>query len=604
MKYCLMFIISLWSFASHSALEQPINPEGLYMNNFSGGVAGLELIVIRSLQTGGNQYIVSNVSGRGVIATILPDGQIEVTPQGVVGNFDSEDTAQFSITGSQPNQYDLTRIALTEPSFLNYNGEAFPVNPLYAGSWSGVENGFDLITGDLDQTFSTFIFNSTLTTEVENDGTPALRSTEFIGPTLNGFFQGVMDSQRSWIIQIGDSPFTQVDPELALPTLPGTRASFDIRFFGRGRFNDINTFTNTILVESRDDVPAPPQPKLFLFQQTLVRQQPLVPGDFDNDGSISNSDRDQIMALYGLDDFTLGYNLLADIDNNGIVDLRDSTALDNVDTPLMTIDAGFSGSWFNTSRNGEGWNLAILPGNRAIIAFFTYAPDGSTQSWIVGVGNVVDNEIIFSNLNITGGALFGDLFNPDDVERTTWGDIRIYFTDCNNGAISYGADQPFDNNARPISRLTTLAGISCGQTPAVNADSQAITGSWFSPIRDGEGIIFEALPDGRIVMYWYTYDTEGGEQYWLGGVGSFDATTNTAQFDALRSTTGTAFGDAFTAGDVAQVPWGSASFQQLGCDNGVLNFSSTLPEFGDSSYPLIRLTGIDTLVCDPAQFSQ
>ncbi len=584
---------------------QNINPEGLYSNNFSGGVSGLEAILIRPVEGEQDQYIISNVNGRGFVATIQPDGQIIIDPFGVVGNFDTPDSAQFSIPQAQPSQYQITRIALTEPDFLTYNGQAFPVNPVYEGSWDGTERAYDVVTGEeiIDATFP-FLYNGILSRQVNNDGIEGLRSTEFINGALNGFFQGVMDSQRSWVVQIGDASFVQADPDLALQNIPGTQTSFTVRFMGRGQFQDINTFTNTVLVEAREDMPAPPQPKLFLFEQTLERQQPLTPGDFDGNGSIEESDREQIRALFGLDDFSNGYNLLADIDNNGIIDLRDTAAVDGGATQLMTIDAGFSGSWFNTGRSGEGWNLAILPGNRAVIAFFTFAPDGSTQTWIVGAGRVIGNEIIFSNLNITAGALFGDQFDPDDVQRTAWGEIRIYFTDCNNGAISYAAGEPFDNNARPISRLTQLAGLGCGQTSPVITASQVVTGTWFSPLRDGEGIIFEALPDGRVVTYWYTYDVAGGQQYWLGGVGQFDEATNTVQFDMLRSSLGTSFGDEFSAGDVMQIPWGTASFRQTDCDNGVLDFTASLDGFGNGSYNLIRLTSVDTLACNPDQFTQ
>ncbi len=605
MKYSSAFVSSMLLTITCSIHAQSINPEGLYSNAFSGGVNGQEVILIRPLENAENQYRISNVNGRGFIATIQPNGQINIDPFGVVGNFNTPDTAQFSVPQAQPSQYQLTRMALTDNNFVSYNNQAFPVNPLYEGAWSGTERAYDIITGAeiQDATFP-FIYNTILSRQVNNDGIEGFRSTEFINGVLNGFFQGVMDSQRSWIVQIGDSPLQQADPELAMQTILGSTTGFPRRFIARGQFEDINTFTNTVLVEHRADMPILPEIKMFLFQQTMIRQQPLTPGDFDGNGSIEQSDRDQISELYGLDDFRNNYNLLADIDNNGIIDLRDITAVDGGNTQLMTIDAGFSGSWFNTGRSGEGWNLAILPGNRAILAFFTFAPDGSTQVWVVGVGQVFDNEIIFSDLNITAGALFGDQFDPNDVQRSTWGDIRIYFTDCNNGAISYASDNPFDNNARPISRLTLLAGVGCGQTPAVITASQVVTGTWFSPSRDGEGIIFEALPDGRVVMYWYTFDVEGGQQYWLGGVGQFDATTNTVQFDMLRSSLGTSFGDGFVAGDVVQIPWGSASFQQLDCDSGILDFAGTLDGFGNGSYNLIRLTSVDSLACNPEQFSQ
>lgn len=606
MNHFSVRITSLLLILVSHAYAQGIDPRGLYENTFSGGVNGREAVLIRAIPGSNNQYTISNVQGRGFTAEIQTNGQIIVEPFGVVGSFDGPDSAQFSVPQNQPAQYQLQRIFMTDNEFVDYNQQAFSVNPLYSGSWNGLERAFDEITGQeiLDDTFP-FSFTSTLSASINNSGVEGLRSTEFFGGQLNGFFQGVMDSRRSWVIQVGDADFLQIDPELAMQTLDGNGTSFAVRFIGRGQFEDINTFTNTVIVESREDNPAPPQRKLFLFQQTLERQQPLVPGDFDGDGGVNANDRSQIMNLYGLDDFRNSYNLLADIDNNGVIDLRDTAALDNNDPELMAINSGHSGSWFNTSRSGEGWNLAILPGStRATIAFFSFSPDGNNQVWIVGVGQVNGNEIIFSDLNITAGAQFGNAFDPDDVQRFTWGDIRVYFTDCNNGAISYGTDGVFGNNARPISRLTALAGADCSQASPVITPSQVVTGTWFAPARDGEGIIFEALPDGRVVMYWYTYTNDGGQQYWLGGVGTFDETTNSLQFDNLRTSTGAAFGDAFASGDVMQVPWGTANFTQSDCSNGVLNFNSSQPEYGSGSYALIRLASVDNLVCDPSQFTQ
>lgn len=601
--YMALLLLSMTIIAD-IAPAQSINPEGLYQNLFTGGASGQEAVLIRALPDTQRQYTISNVNGRGIVATIQTDGQISMEPFGVIGQFNSPDTAQLTLPQGTPSQYQLTRIALTGTDFVAYNGQAFAVNPLYAGSWDGIERAYDAVTGveRQDANFP-FSFTSNLSAEPAGNGIQGLRSTEFFGGMLNGFFQGVMDTQRSVVIQIGDAEFFQTDPDLAMQTLPGNASSFPVRFIGRGQFQDINTYTNTVLVESREDQPLPPQLKLFLFQQTLTRQQPLTPGDFDGDDMVDSDDRAQIAALFGLNDMRDGYNLLADIDNNGSIDLRDTALLDAAPVETMAIEAGHSGSWFNTQRSGEGWNIVILPNNRAVIAFFSFSPDGSAQVWIVGAGQVVGDEIIFRNLNITSGAMFGDEFDPDDVQRTTWGDIRIYFTDCNNGAIAYGADAVFGNNARPISRLTNLAGIGCGGNPAASIPAQAVTGTWFSPLRDGEGIIFETLPNGQIVMYWYTYAAEGGNQYWLGGVGTFDAATNTAQFEQLRSSSGAAFGDAFSSDDVMQIPWGSARFIQTGCNSGTLEFDSSLMAFGSGSYELTRLTSVASLNCDSSQFN-
>ena len=40
---------------------------------------------------------------------------------------------------------------------------------------------------------------------------------------------------------------------------------------------------------------------------------------------------------------------------------------------------------------------------------------------------------------------------------------------------------------------------------------ETMSGSWYDPTRDGEGIVLEILPDGRQLAYWFTYDIDGNQ---------------------------------------------------------------------------------------------
>ena len=50
---------------------------------------------------------------------------------------------------------------------------------------------------------------------------------------------------------------------------------------------------------------------------------------------------------------------------------------------------------------------------------------------------------------------------------------------------------------------------------------EKLTGSWFDPSRDGEGLTFEVVGDTTVLAYWFTYDTDGS-QMWLLGVDALD----------------------------------------------------------------------------------
>ena len=125
------------------------------------------------------------------------------------------------------------------------------------------------------------------------------------------------------------------------------------------------------------------------------------------------------------------------------------------------VDGGFSGTWFN-QETGVGMLLDITadPNSdypRAVIAWYTYDPDGSgNQAWVVGTGQVIGQTIISSDVVITEGAVFGEGFNEDDVQRTLWGQIRIDFTDCNNATLSYNSTvEGFGSGETSIQRLTS-----------------------------------------------------------------------------------------------------------------------------------------------------
>ncbi len=57
----------------------------------------------------------------------------------------------------------------------------------------------------------------------------------------------------------------------------------------------------------------------------------------------------------------------------------------------------------------------------------------------------------------------------------------------------------------------------CLSTERLQAGPE-LSGSWFDPARDGEGISIQLLEGGRSLLYWFTFDDEGGQR-WLFEVG-------------------------------------------------------------------------------------
>jgi hypothetical protein len=39
-----------------------------------------------------------------------------------------------------------------------------------------------------------------------------------------------------------------------------------------------------------------------------------------------------------------------------------------------------------------------------------------------------------------------------------------------------------------------------------------VSGSWYTPSRSGEGFFIEALADGEVLIYWFTYSGDSASQ--------------------------------------------------------------------------------------------
>ena len=79
------------------------------------------------------------------------------------------------------------------------------------------------------------------------------------------------------------------------------------------------------------------------------------------------------------------------------------------------------------------------------------------------------------------------------------------------------------------------------------------SGSWYDPAHDGEGFIVQFFSDSQAVIYWFTYN-EDGTQRWFIGLG--DASGDRLVIDNLQITDGGVFGPAFNPDDVVRTDVG------------------------------------------------
>jgi hypothetical protein len=121
------------------------------------------------------------------------------------------------------------------------------------------------------------------------------------------------------------------------------------------------------------------------------------------------------------------------------------------------VNASHAGNWYNPSRDGEGFQLAVEGSTGLhVITYYTYL-DGE-QVWLIGTGTIDGNVIAFEDMIITSGADFGPGFNAADVVRTPFGTLTLEFSDCNNASIDVDSILPeFPDQQIELQRIVTGA---------------------------------------------------------------------------------------------------------------------------------------------------
>jgi hypothetical protein len=122
---------------------------------------------------------------------------------------------------------------------------------------------------------------------------------------------------------------------------------------------------------------------------------------------------------------------------------------------------------------------------------------------------------------------------------------------------------------------------------------------WVDRERNGEGFMLEVLPENRALVYWYTYDTEG-QQDWYYAVGEIRG--NRILFNELLQVENGQFGPGHDPAAVQNIVVGSASFTWSSCDEGVMDWR--LDQQGDyrtGRMNLERLTHLMGLPCTTGQ---
>lgn len=122
-----------------------------------------------------------------------------------------------------------------------------------------------------------------------------------------------------------------------------------------------------------------------------------------------------------------------------------------------------------------------------------------------------------------------------------------------------------------------------------------ISGLWYDPSTNGEGLNLALVAPDRLIAYWFTYKADGsGEPFWLIADGRFDG----SRFSALAlSVRGTQFGAGFNAAELSTSVWGTITIEFSRCDKALLQWQSSAPGFGSGTRNLQLLAGLSDRGC-------
>jgi hypothetical protein len=199
-----------------------------------------------------------------------------------------------------------------------------------------------------------------------------------------------------------------------------------------------------------------------------------------------------------------------------------------------------------------------------------------------------------TNLGLVSGTV-------DALIRNIAWDITGILMDANPATIAHWADGHWNNYENTQGGESDFGGED--STLGIQITDEAlgppfvlepgIAAAWGDPQRVGEGFIIELLDNGLAVMFWFTNDDEGGQDWYI-GVGELRG--NRLLFPRVLRVSGGVFGDAFDPDQVTEEVVGSAKFLWSGCDSGTMDWRIGARHGRQN---LVRLTTLMGLGCGP-----
>lgn len=226
-----------------------------------------------------------------------------------------------------------------------------------------------------------------------------------------------------------------------------------------------------------------------------------------------------------------------DADNDGDIDLFTFNVFDNTDL------------WRNDLEPNPGWlqvKLAGEPDNPSAVGAVIRIRTGERwQMREVRVGsNYLSQDPLLQHFGLGGAAQVDEL-------RVKW---------------PHGGETVLEDVA-PNQRMVLSA---MDARPAPFGLQPGMSAAWYDPAHNGEGFVLELLEDGRVVLYWFSYDGDGNQD-WYFAIG--EQKGRRLLFPELLRLSGGVFGPGFDPDKVTREVVGSAAFTFTSCHAGIMDWA-------------------------------
>lgn len=124
------------------------------------------------------------------------------------------------------------------------------------------------------------------------------------------------------------------------------------------------------------------------------------------------------------------------------------------------------------------------------------------------------------------------------------------------------------------------------------ANPSALSGLWYDPAQNGQGVQITFDANGTVALTWYVY--QGTQQVWLIGSGTLAGNRVTLP---MVISSGADFLPAFDPNAVTLTPWGNVTLEVRGCDSIAMSWAPTLAGYGAGSMNLSSLIVSGGLTC-------